>query len=99
MRMVERFGPRRGGLAAGDDQIARLVDGRHERHPLFGAGVEPGGDVPARDDQGVPAVHREGVPERDQQRVFEDDVLGGRLAEGAGGDGGRRHQGYQSYRA
>jgi hypothetical protein len=40
---------------------------------LFGAGVEPGGDVPARDDQGVAAVHREGVPEGDRERVLEEE--------------------------
>jgi hypothetical protein len=83
---------------------ARLVDSRNQRHPLLGAGVETGRDVPARDDQGVAAVHREGVPERDHERVLEDDALGGGVAEGAGRDagvsvGGRRHQDSPSCRA
>jgi hypothetical protein len=56
-----------------------------------GFGVALG--VPAaRDDQGVPTVHREGVPERDHERVLEDDAFGGRVAEGAGRAGGRCHQ-------
>lgn len=45
---------------------------------------EERGYMPERDDEGVARTHREGVGPRVGESVLQDDVIGGRVAEGAG---------------
>ena len=77
-----------GAVAAGD-QLSASVDAVGQGRSLLGGGVEPGRDVPSRDEEQVAFAHREGVPEGPRQAVFEGDAVLGGEAEGA--LGGCRH--------
>ena len=77
-----------GAVAAGD-QLSASVEAGGQGRSLLGGGVEPGGDVPSRDDEQVAFADREGVPEGPREAVFEGDAVLGGEAEGA--RGGCRH--------
>jgi hypothetical protein len=63
-------------VAAGD-QLAAVVEGLADGLVLLGAGVEPGGHVPPRDDEQVARARGEGVPEGEDERSLEGDAVRG----------------------
>jgi hypothetical protein len=78
------------GVVAAGEELSALVDGGCYGGSLLCRGVEPGRDVPPRDDQQVAFAHGEGIPEGPREPVFEGDPFLGGEAEGAGR--GRRHR-------
>ena len=74
-----------GAVAAGD-QLSASIEGGGQGRLFLGGGVEPGRDVPSRDEEQVAFAHREGVPEGPREAVFEGDaVLGGEAERARGG--------------
>ncbi len=71
------------GVVAAGDQVSAAIEAGGDCRALVGGGVEPGRDVPARNDEEVARVHREGVPEGPREAVFEGDAVLGGEAEGA----------------
>lgn len=65
---VEAVGDLR--VQAAEDRVARDCDGGSQLGLLGGRGVEPGGDVAARDEERVRGGDGEGVPEGEGERAF-----------------------------
>ena len=66
------------------DFLAGRCDGLGEGLLFFGRGVEPVGDMPAWDQQGVAGADRVAVPQAQGQVGFEEDLVGVGMAEWAG---------------
>jgi hypothetical protein len=65
------------GVVTAGEELSALVDGGCYGGSLLRRGVEPGRDVPSRDDQQVAFAHREGIPEGPREPVFEGDAAPG----------------------
>jgi hypothetical protein len=78
------------GAVVCGDQVSASVEVGCEGRSFLSRGVEPGRDVPSRDEEQVAFADREGVPEGPREVAFEGDAVLGGGAERALGGGRHR---------
>ncbi len=72
------------GLVPSQDLLSSHLDALQQSRLFVGGGIEPRGNVPARDDQEMPGRHREAIPQAEELVCFEGNPGPVGLAEEAG---------------